>query len=706
MLHLIFGRSGSGKTYTIRDRLCQLADKNSDRLFLIVPEQYSFESERAMLHLLGAQSSKNVQVMSFTRLADAAFRTYGGIAGKRLEEGGRNVLMSLALEQVSESLPLYGRHAQTPELIQMMLGEDKEMKMCSISAQDLSRTAEQMEDGTLREKLKELGLVLSAYEALVAQSYLDPLDDLTRLCDVLKTHRYFEGATVMVDSFKGFTVQEFHVIEEILVQAKDVYVSLCSDSLWDQEQGMGLFSLVSKTASQMIRLAKKNNVAVAVPEYLEDTPRFCNTDLQKLEENIFRSAKIRQESVPENIVVFSAQNVYEEASFTAATIRKLVTEQGFRYSDFAVILRNVENYLGNLDVALERWEVPYFMDRPRSIESEPLMRLVLQAFRVVRSGFSSDDVFLYLKTGLAGLDSEEISLVENYTYLWQISGSKWKEEWKENPAGFSEEFTQEQTDQLQKINELRKRVVYPLLRFAQTLQDVDGEGMVQGVYQLLVEVDVPAAVRAFSKKLKEYGRMDLADQQLRLWDMLMEVLDQMALVLHGRRMSATRFSELLRLVIQAGNISTIPQSLDEVAVGSADRMRPADPKVVFLLGAVQGEFPLTPGTSGVFSDDERKRLIGLGLPLSSTMEEMAVEERFLAYAAMTSPSDRLYICLLYTSGLTRNQVARKGSWVRIPPLPPNLSGEIRGLFTRAAVWFLGSRVTGGFPRYNKKPVEP
>lgn len=77
---------------------------------------------------------------------------------------------------------------------------------------------------------------------------------------------------------------------------------------------------------------------------------------------------------------------------------------------------------------LEQYEVPYFMDTPRSVYAEPLMCLVLYALQILKSSFSSDDMFVYLKTGLAGLTPYEISLLENYTFLWNLSGKKWLKE--------------------------------------------------------------------------------------------------------------------------------------------------------------------------------------------------------------------------------------------------------------------------------------
>ena len=53
MLHLVYGRSGSGKTHYARELMASLCRSGAGNLLLLTPEQYSFESERAMLHLLG-----------------------------------------------------------------------------------------------------------------------------------------------------------------------------------------------------------------------------------------------------------------------------------------------------------------------------------------------------------------------------------------------------------------------------------------------------------------------------------------------------------------------------------------------------------------------------------------------------------------------------------------------------------------------------
>ena len=101
MLQLLLGRSGTGKTRRVLEELTHLArQQDAPTLVLLVPEQFSFESERTLLEALGPRLAGRIRVLSFTRLAETVFREVGGLAGRQMDDATRALLMSQALEQV------------------------------------------------------------------------------------------------------------------------------------------------------------------------------------------------------------------------------------------------------------------------------------------------------------------------------------------------------------------------------------------------------------------------------------------------------------------------------------------------------------------------------------------------------------------------------------------------------------------------------
>ena len=672
MLNLILGRSGCGKTYSIRNIIKNIIENKTDKVLLIVPEQNSFETERAMLKLLGTENMTKLETLSFTRLCDMAFRKYGGSSGKRLDDSGRNILISMALEQVKEQLTLYREQADNIEIIELMANAIKEFKMCAVSPDILFEKSVDTNNIRLRSKARETAIVMQAYNALLSQTYLDPLDDLTRLEQTLINKDMFKDYIVIFDEFSGFTSQQFNIIEIILKQCKECYVTLCTDSIDDSENQMGLFSPIKKTAAKLINLAKKNNIKVAKPYILRNQFRFKNSELKAVESEVFNTHINKNNCVCNNIVVYNATDMYDESNYIAVTIKKLVMEGGYRYRDFVVIARNSEQYCGVIDTIFEKYDIPYFMDRPQVIESKPLMNLLLSAFDVVNGGYKSELIFRYLKTGLAGFNAEEISLIENYALMWDITGKKWLSEFTANPDGFSDKVTEENILELEKINSIRNRVIQPLLKFSKTIQDATGAELARASYNLLVDIHADANLKDFINELTLDGQFALVEEQKRLWDLLMGILDQTALTLGDTRIEPIRFAQLLKLVINSSEMAFIPQGLDEVTIGSADRIRTSEPKVTFIIGATEGDFPRTPMSSGIFTDAERKNLISMGLPMYSSIIDLAIEERFIAYKAVTSSSEKLYVTWPCTG--TKNENKTPSSIIRgVVKAFPNLN---------------------------------
>ena len=643
MLQLILGTSGSGKSYKIRNIIKEKLS-STKKLMLIVPEQYSFENEKEMLKEFGPFECNKIEVMSFTRLTNFVFKKVGGLSGVRIDDSLRNVLMSLALEEASEQLSLYKEKASSNDLVQLMVSSLKEFKRSSTSIDDLFNASNEAEDEILSQKLKETATVLSIYDSLLSRNYIDPLDDLTWLLSAVKENNFFKDYTVFIDSFNGFTSQEINIIEQILIQCQECFISLCMDDPSFHKNDLDLFSTVYDTFKKILNIAKKNSVKIKPHIKLLEQKRFKNQDLKYLEQNIYRSNYKATNDDVENITIYSASNFHSEASFVSNTIKKLIVEEGYNYKDFAVISRNIENYRGIIDVEFNKNDIPYFLDKAEPIDTKPIIKFVTTAFDIINNSFSTDLIFDYLKTGLTDLNIEEISILENYVFLWDIKGKAFKEEFTSNPNGFSEKLTQDDEELLERINKIKNKTILPLEEFEKRVNGKNtGLEISKAVYKLLVDNNVHDNLFNLYKELMKTSSIAEAQKQLRLWDLFMDILDQMAAVTKQKYLSSQRYLELLRLIIQSNDIAFIPQGLDQVTIGQADRIRLHEPKIVFIIGAIEGEFPKNPISFGIFTDLERKKLIELKIDIHNNLEKTALEERFLTYQSLSSASTKLYI---------------------------------------------------------------
>ena len=208
MLNIITGRTGSGKTRYIRSLAAQSAQEEKGKTVIIVPEQFSFETEKGMLSLLGNEKINNVEILSFSRLAERLLTDYGRLNKKIADDGTRAVLMSLAIETLEDKITVFNRYRKSPALISELLNFYRELKKCCIPVSQLQELSKKVKKATFSQKLAELSLIFDCYEALLNQKFSDDCMLFDMLYDLLGEVRPFAGKKVFVDAFSGFSAQE------------------------------------------------------------------------------------------------------------------------------------------------------------------------------------------------------------------------------------------------------------------------------------------------------------------------------------------------------------------------------------------------------------------------------------------------------------------------------------------------------------------
>ena len=647
MLRFILGKSGSGKSTEALRIAGELADNNLP-IMLIVPDQSTFECEKTLLDVFGAKKAEKVLVFGFSRLCKYVFELTGNSANNVIDEGTRAVVMSLALEELTEKLSLLSSK-DNKSLVDVMLQTVSDLKKSSVTSNELRGASKLVEDETLKTKLNETALISDTFDALVSQSYIDPMDDLTRLNDILLKNNVLKDYTIIFDGFSGFTMQQLNVVRNLMRDCTATYFTLTLDPLTDGSEEV--FTTSQQTYKILKEYAKRDGVDIKVPIKLTDLHRFKNDELALLEQNIFRTHIEPLEIVPENICVYNAVDMYDECEYVARKIKHLVIEKGYLYSDISVICHDTEPYKGILSEILEKYEIPYFSDEHADIDVKPVIRLVNSIFRCLIYDFDREDVLALLKSGLTEFSVEEISLFENYLFVWNVSGSAFKNKFVQNPKGYSDRFSDYDREVLAKVENLRKSIVEPLTAFKENAKDKNGLEISKLFYALLEELKVPDALRRMYAEFEKSDDKAVGAEQIRIWNMFMSVLDKTAAVIGTKTMTIKRYYELLSLQISAMQLSDIPRTIDCVTITTAQRVRISKQKASFLIGCVDGIFPAIPHTSGIFSPFELKMLAMNEIELGDDFAALNNLEIFMAYSCMTSASEYISVSF-YSSDIT------------------------------------------------------
>lgn len=640
MLKLVLGRAGCGKTTAVVDRVCQRGKERPQ--LLLVPEQQSHEMERALCTAGGDGVSLYAEVMSFRSLGERVLSQLGGIAAAELDGGGRILLMYRAVKEASSALTVYARPSRRPAFLKALLATADELKSCQIRPEQLLRAGEDSGQGE-GDKLRDLGLILSAYDGLTAQIALDPRDRLSRVAEKLTGSGWAAGKDLWLDGFTDFTAQELAVLRPLIRQSESVTVTLTCDKLEEDEDGTGIFSAARRTARRLLRLAAEEGVPCEI-EHLLPRTQVRRPGLDAVERRLFSAQAGEKEHCGGAVELFAALSPRSEVEWTASRIRQLVSSGEYRFRDIGVAARTYGAYRDLIESVFPQYEVPVFSAAMSDILEKPVLTLVTSALDAVSGGYRYEDVFRYLKTDLTDLTAEERDILENYVLKWDIKGSKWTQEqaWTMHPRGFGQPWREEDTLLLEQVEGLRRQVAAPLEELRKD-PDSSGAGRAMALYRFLERVGLERHLEERAARLEAEGEQALAGEYRQLWDILCGGLEQCAQLCGEQGMELEEFSRLLRLVLSQYDVGTIPVSLDRVSAGETTRQTGHRVKVLFLLGADDASLPQSGSTGGLLSEDDRTLLSSYGLELGPDSRELLYREMTTIYQTCARPTQKLIV---------------------------------------------------------------
>lgn len=634
MLTIWMGRAKTGKSAAVLEQIRTLGDHGKQ--ILLVPEHVSHLAEIDLCRVCGPTVSRHAEVLSFRRLGERVLSLTGGLSQVTLDAGGKLLTMQKALSEVAASLTVYRRPSQKAAFLQQLLDLTDELRSYEVTPQMLYEQAEQI-PGATGEKLRDLSLLYGAYEARLRRPGLDARDRMSKLCDHLEESGYAAGKDIFLDGFTYFNAQERRVLSILLRQARSVTVTL----LGEPDSREELFEISLKTLEQLRRMAREAGCGVEV-----HTLRAQDTEpLRHLEQCLFGAPEpYAGEQVP--IHILEAENLYSEVEQAAAYILRLTREGSCRYRDIMVSARNMADYEGTIETVFERYGIPVYLSRRSDILEKPALALLGGVLASIGGGYEYEDMFQWLKTGLAGLSAEECDLLENYVIRWQIHGNMWLKDtdWTDHPAGYNGIWNETQRAQLEEINALRRRVCAPLRQLAEGLKAGEtAKEKVESLYTFLETLSLQNSLEQQMEQQAAAGRLQAAEETAQLWDILCGVLDQFVEILGDEPMDLDEFTRLLRQILTQYSIGTIPVSLDQVSVSEITRNDRHTVRHLIFLGANDHVLPAVGQSSGILNEDDREELAKAGIRLApSGMEQMGIELQCI-YDALTQPTESLWL---------------------------------------------------------------
>ncbi|WP_415342321.1 helicase-exonuclease AddAB subunit AddB [Clostridium perfringens] len=689
-LKIIYGRAGTGKsTFCINQIKKKINNSPTNKLILLVPEQFTFQTENKVLSAIGERYVLNAEVLSFKRLAHNVFNECGGATRTIMGDAGKSMLIFKVLEDLGDNMTVFKNASRQKGFIDIASKTITEFKKYNVNNEVLDLTINEIEDENLKMKMEELKDVFNEFNSRLHEGYVDEEDQLLLLNEKLDGCSLYDGAEIWIDEFSSFTPNQLSVIGKLLKRAKSVNITLSIDEVNLPKGESDLFVATKNTEKRLMNLIQEEGIAFnGYIDLNEDIPyRFKeNKELAHIERQLYAYPFKQYRGKNNSLRLYRANNNYDEIEFVAKDILRLVREKQYRFKDISVICRDVDNYEKVVSAIFTEYEIPYYIDKKIDIASNPLIVFINSAVDIISKNWTYESMFKYLKTGLIkefrGVEGAElIDELENYVLAYGIKGKKWMEEWVNYSSSIlkEEEISEENKQRLERLNDIRETIATPLDEFNKQCK---GKKTLKEFATILYEfldskLDVMDTIDKYVDYFKENDMAIEAKEYSEVRDIFIDVLEQAVDVLGNEVMDLNEFMKVLNIGLSQYEMGLIPVALDQVNIGDITRIKSRGTKALYIIGVNDGVLPSASKEEGILSDNDREILLEKGISLASDTRTKIFEEQFLVYTAFTIAKE--YLVVTYPLADFEGKSQRPSIIVhRLKKILPNVKEESEG----------------------------
>jgi ATP-dependent helicase/nuclease subunit B len=692
-VRFLIGRAGTGKSAACAEeiRAAMGRDPLGGALLWVTPEQGTFTAERMLFaggsgKSGGGHGAFRAQVLGFRRMAALIGREVGFLESERVKPLGdlaRVVLLEEMVRGVRGELKVFGGVAERAGFIEKLDETLRELRQYGHSGESLRKLMEGAGgggvDGISAGKLGDLAVLLDAWNGAMsgASAVWDVEKMLEHAALRMGESRWIcggegiEKAKVWVDGFSAMSALEVRLLVALGKCAGEVVVTVEADpdgrairELRCSPEEMGVFGRTERLYCRLMEVLGKEKVRVGGTKGLRRAHRFQGELLRRIEREMFVDGKSTAEIAEdaekrgevgrgqESLFAGDAVEIWEcsdpetEVRAAAQAVRELVVGGGMRYREVGVIVPDLEGYGDAIGRVFAEHRIPYFIDQRRSVAHHPMVELLRSAVAIRASRWDRDEVLLYVKTGLAGVDAEDVAVVENYLIGHGITRVSWEVPWRWVAPSQTEEERETEAPEharalLLRVNAVREKVWGDLRGW---MEAGGGANFMEGLRGLLERLKVGEQIKEWMEVARVAGDPELMQMHQQVWRQVQELLVMLEGLLVGRERTLAEFSAILEGALGTLTLGLVPPTVDQVLVSSVTRSRVPELRVALVLGAVEGQFPKVGEEDAILSDAQRALFNREGeLGIGEGAERQLMEMPFFDYQALTRASEKLVL---------------------------------------------------------------
>ena len=580
---------------------------------VIVPDRFTLSYERAVLKELHLKGTFDIEVASFSRLADNALEKAGMGALDSLSEV---MLLRKVIEGNKDKLQCFSRSSSGAGFCSEMYAVLSQVRASGVTSEQLRSASEKLQGKTAR-KAADIALLYSEYERAMG-AMKDNQSKLELLLDLVRGGEW-KDAHVYISDFTGFTAVEEEIVCAFASAALSLTVCLPGS---DSAKNGRIYP--QNTAARLMSAADKADVKVKTKYFKK-----LSGDFAVIGDNLFGYGGKKFTS-DGSVSLTCAPLADSEIRQVARVIKQAVSGGEYRYRDMAVVCCDRTEYRGVVEKVFADFGIPVYFDVRSPLSATAGARLLMSGIIAVLYGWEKRDIIEFAKCPLTGIDAESADIFENYVLH---SGA--------DRSGFLSPFKAELED-MQEAERVRARIAALLAPLKIFTKNSTAENFKQAITFFFNGCDYVKNNSALveSIRLSDPAQAMVNEQSV---SAISRILDSAEEVFGQDVISAKVYSEVLFSAIGARNISTVPLSLDCVYVGQVGESRYEDCKYMFVVGASSGKLPAESADGGLLTDGDVDEWRKCSADVRPNAKERSLSYKLSALMTLVKPSQKLFV---------------------------------------------------------------
>lgn len=634
MLHIVGSKSMEYNRLKLMEEYRNRSDK-SRTAYIIVPEQATLVMDAWLMEHTQEQCLMDIRVVSFEKLSEEVLAVTKGRKRPFIDVTGKAMLLRTVFEDYRDEFGVFRIGAQNRGFLTHTLRLLTELKRSEISYERLEETAAAYEGSAVfAQKIKEVSFLQRKMEEKLSGTYCDNEDRMHLLAEGLPQAEFLRSVDFYFTYFNGFTGVEYEVIRSLIRLKGEVWISLPLDETLKGEGMENVFSTSESTLAKLYEIANLEHIEV---DFQYEKGVFKKEEMTLLTESLFSFSRPVYPKSSEMLYLRVCETLEEELHLTARTIKQLIMYEKARYRDIGILVTDSAEYFKQIVRVFSLYDIPVFTDEKRELSCSPAIASILSLLDCVSKNLAYEDLFRFLKYGFTDFTRREIDVLEDYVSTHKLRGTMYFDKKYFERGRLEDDERAEVFEICQKLKNLLEGF------YLDTRKKHSVKEFSEKLILFLSGIDFPNRIEHYIGELRQAELSDFASENEQVWDLFIDVVDQMVELVGERKVMIREFKEILSAGIEGHKIGIIPPAQDQVVIGTLDRSRNKRSDYLFVLGLCEGYFPKNRAEISLLTQEEREKLDEKGISLPSLSKKIQAEERLNFYLNTSSVDRELHI---------------------------------------------------------------